>query len=90
MKPTALEFIDYFQSFYGPNGAIPMQSTREEALEATLIYVTSSLCAEFCGDSVDRENVRDVLLARRNQGYKKLQQALVDMMTGNRAHLTMG
>jgi len=90
MKPATLEFIDYFQSFYGPGEIYDMQSTREEALEATLIYVTSSACAEFCGDSLDRENVRDVLLARRNQGYKKLQQALVDMMTENRAHLTMG
>jgi hypothetical protein len=65
MKTATLEFIDYFQSFYGPNGAIPMQSTREEALEATLIYVTSSACTEFCGDTVDREKVRDVLRALR-------------------------
>ena len=65
MTTATLEFIDYFQSFHGPDGAIPMQSTREEALEATLIYVTSSACAEFCGDTVDREKVRDVLRALR-------------------------
>ena len=65
MKTATLEFIDYFQSFYGPGEIFDMQSTREEALEATLIYVTSSACAEFCGDSLDRENVRDVLRALR-------------------------
>ncbi len=71
MKPDVLTFIDYFQSFYAKGEIYDIGSTRAEAIEATLLYVTDKSSLEFCGDSFDRENIRDILLDRR-----KLEEAL--------------
>ena len=72
MTPEVLKFIDYFQSFYGKNGLYDIGSTREEAMEATLIYLTAPGALTFEGDSFDRENVRDVLLSRRRRAGQRL------------------
>lgn len=58
------EFIDYFDSFYGPNGIYPIGFK----------YTTKQirLCIElrgeqFDGDSFDREAIRDILLVVNNK-----------------------
>lgn len=58
------EFYDYVLSFYGPNGIYPMNATLELIELATndLIKILEIKDQEFCGDSVDRELVRDLLM----------------------------
>lgn len=58
------KFFDYVLSFYGPEGLYPMGVTIEQIIQATEIYLLSG--AEFQGDSVDRENVRDIMIKRFN------------------------
>jgi hypothetical protein len=62
-----LEFIDYALSFYGPGGVYDLGATRQEVLEAVFLKLTARPDASlnWCGDSVDREDVRDIMLARR-------------------------
>lgn len=53
-------------SFYGnqPNSLYPeLNFTKDEILKETLDYISG--IQEFCGDSVDREFVRDRILANR-------------------------
>lgn len=67
-----LTFIDYVHSFYGKGGLYDLGATKEEITLATAVYL-KDLAQEpydpdavsrltFAGDSVDRENVREVLL----------------------------
>jgi len=58
------EFYDYVLSFYGPGGIYPMGATLELIEQATqdLIRILEIKDQEFCGDSVDRELVRDLLI----------------------------
>ena len=58
------EFYDYVLSFYGPGGIYPMGATLELIEQATqdLIRILEIKGQEFCGDSVDRELVRDLLI----------------------------
>jgi len=58
------EFYDYVLSFYGPGGIYPMGATLELIEHATqdLIRILEIKGQEFCGDSVDRELVRDLLI----------------------------
>ena len=58
------EFYDYVFSFYGPSGIYPMGATLELIQKATkdLIQILNIKGQEFCGDSVDREFVRDLLI----------------------------
>ena len=61
---TMTEFYDYVLSFYGPGGIYPMGATLELIEQATqdLIRILEIKDQEFCGDSVDRELVRDLLI----------------------------
>ena len=61
---TMTEFYDYVLSFYGPQGIYPMGATLELIEQATqdLIRILEIKDQEFCGDSVDRELVRDLLI----------------------------
>jgi hypothetical protein len=58
------EFYDYVLSFYGPGGIYPMGATLDLVERATsdLIKILEIKDQEFCGDSIDRELVRDLLI----------------------------
>jgi hypothetical protein len=63
------DFIDYMMAFYGPESELyPELGFNEAQISiATGIYKMrlQSKGDEFCGDSVDRENVRDIILEAR-------------------------
>ena len=59
------DFVDYTFSFYGALGIYPLGFTVEQIVLATKLYIT---CLdvndeEFCGDTIDRERVRGIILA---------------------------
>jgi hypothetical protein len=58
------EFYDYVLSFYGKDGIYPMGANLTLVRKATkdLIRILKIKGQEFCGDSVDRELVRDLLI----------------------------
>jgi len=60
------DFYDYVLSFYGKNGIYPMTPTPNLTVirSATndLIRILEIKEQEFCGDSIDRELVRDLLI----------------------------
>ena len=58
------EFYDYVLSFYGPDGIYPMGANLTLVRKATqdLIRILKIKGEKFCGDSVDRELVRDLLI----------------------------
>ena len=60
------DFIDYVMGFYGPDGIYPMGANRTVVRKATndLIRIAKIKEEEFCGDSYDREQVRDLLIAK--------------------------
>lgn len=60
------EFYDYVLSFYGPGGIYPMGATLDLVERATndLVQILQIKDQEFCGDSVDRELVRDLLIEK--------------------------
>ena len=59
--PICLEkFYDYVLSFYGEGGIYPMQATEDMVIEATRKYINSG--ADFEGDSLDREKIRDIMI----------------------------
>ena len=59
------DFVDYTFSFYGALGIYPLGFTVAHILLATKLYITCINVndEEFCGDTVDRERVRDIILA---------------------------
>jgi hypothetical protein len=67
----AQSFTDYMMAFYGPESELyPQLNFNETQIAiATGIYKMrlAAKGEEFCGDTVDRENVRDIILeARQN------------------------
>ena len=63
------EFINYVYDFYGKNGIYDMGATRDNITTATIDYISSLLAKKdytFCGDSLDRERVRDILTSKFN------------------------
>jgi hypothetical protein len=60
MYETIDGFYDYVLSFYGDDGIYKIGATRDMVMEATQKYISSG--ANFCGDSFDREHVRDIML----------------------------
>jgi hypothetical protein len=57
-------FINYMMDFYGPRGVYPqLDFTATEVMAALRIYLRTN--PEFCGDSIDRERVRDIVLEQR-------------------------
>lgn len=61
--PTNLTaFYTYVLSFYGFEGLYPMDVSYGDIKRATDIYLSRSNTS-FCGDSFDREAVRDILLS---------------------------
>ena len=61
------EFAKYCAEFYSDDGIYPMSATHEEILIATRVRVQAckNMKIEFCGDSFDREFVRDIILDNR-------------------------
>ena len=55
------EFYDYVLSFYGSEGIYPMGATLDMVIEATAKYLKQGVIS-YCGDSFDRENVRDIMM----------------------------
>lgn len=63
------DFIDYVMSFYGPGELYPIQGiNRTVVRKATndLIRICKIKGNQFCGDSIDREQVRDLLIDKYN------------------------
>ena len=64
-----MSFTQYMLDFYGPDSEIyPELGFNELQINiATAIYKMrlDAKGEEFCGDSVDRENVRDIILEAR-------------------------
>ena len=63
------DFIDYCMSFYGADGLYPITGiNRTVVRKATndIIRIDKIKGQEFCGDSVDREQVRDLLIDKYN------------------------
>jgi hypothetical protein len=63
-KEQINDFIDYTMSFYGPGGIYPMGANRTVVRKATndVIRITKIKGQKFCGDSIDRELVRDIMI----------------------------
>lgn len=64
-KELINEFIDYVMSFYGPGQLYPIEGINHTLVrKATndLIRISKIKGHEFCGDSYDREQVKDLLL----------------------------
>ena len=62
-------FIDYCMSFYGTDGLYPITGiNRTVVRKATndVIRISKIKGREFCGDSIDRELVRDLLIDKYN------------------------
>lgn len=73
LKLTGLEdqppFVRYLLDFYGEHGIYDMSASAEEIIAATNEY-KEKLAEEgkdFEGDSVDREAVRDIMIAKRQE-----------------------
>ena len=68
------EFYDYVLFFYGPDGIYPMGATLDIVQKATndLISILQIKGEEFCGDSIDRELVRDLMMSKYNLKMKAL------------------
>jgi hypothetical protein len=62
------DFYDYVLSFYGKDGIYPMGATLIVVRKATndLIRILKIKGQDFCGDSIDRELVRDLLISKYN------------------------
>ena len=57
-----IRFVDYVYSFYGRDGVYPLGVTREQISASTMRYISMLEPDEFCGDSIDRERVRDIMI----------------------------
>jgi hypothetical protein len=59
-------FTEYMLDFYGPKGIYPHDFTATQISLATQLYKCRlPEGQEFLGDSLDRENVRDIILEAR-------------------------
>jgi hypothetical protein len=62
-----IKFYQYVRSFYGPDGLYPMGATVPDIMAATKILI-DAVGDAFEGDSMDREDVRDILI--KDFGYE--------------------
>lgn len=68
------DFIDYVMSFYGADGLYPITGiNRTVVRKATndLMRIVKIKGENFCGDSIDRELVRDLLIDKYNFSFTK-------------------
>ena len=61
-----LDFVEYVYTFYNPvNGVYPIKgATIRVVTRAIETYINKTKAEDFVGDSVDREFVRDIILAQ--------------------------
>jgi hypothetical protein len=63
-----MNFTQYMLDFYGPNGVYPLGFTSIQIGLAVQLYKCRlPEGEEFCGDSLDRERVRDIILNAREE-----------------------
>jgi hypothetical protein len=73
-KDDLNHFIDYVMSFYGAGELYPIKGiNRTVVRKATndVIKITKIKGEKFCGDSFDREQVRDLLIDKYNLEISK-------------------
>lgn len=62
-----VDFLAYVEDFYGAGGIYDMGATGEQIIVATKKYINQvgtdpESSMSFCGDSLDREKVRDIMI----------------------------
>lgn len=55
-----MDFFEYVKSFYGVGGLYNFNIPDEMIKKAIAVYYIGA-CEKFCGDSIDRENILNVL-----------------------------
>lgn len=61
-------FVNYVYGFYGRNGPYPIKGlTKAEIGLATDFRILNEPYLDFEGDSIDRERVRDIIIANREE-----------------------
>lgn len=60
------DFVDYVMSFYGKGGLYDFGATPTEVRRALNVRLAIRQDVEFDGDTLDREMVRDIMLANRS------------------------
>ena len=68
------DFIDYVLSFYGPGELYPIQGINRTVVRKAIndvMRIAKLKGQEFCGDSVDREQVRDLLIDKYSLEFVK-------------------
>ena len=63
------DFVDYVMSFYGAGELYPIKGINRTLIrKATndVMRIAKLKGEEFCGDSIDRELVRDLLISKYN------------------------
>ena len=59
------DFIDYVMSFYGPGELYPIKGINRTVVRKAMndvMKIAKIRDVPFCGDSIDREQVRDLLI----------------------------
>lgn len=59
------DFKNYFFSFYGEDGIYPIANLTVDEFYNALAARLAHSKIEFHGDTIDRERVRDIILANR-------------------------
>lgn len=64
-KEVVEDFLYYFNTFYGADGVYPIRDTTfAEMVEALYAWKSKIRNGDFHGDTVDRENVRDIIFTK--------------------------
>ncbi len=82
------QFIDYVYSFYGKGGLYYKDFTKDEIKSATQKYLENKSNNWGGGDSLDRERVRDIVLASREGNHKNIKQTAIDNLTKHHKTIT--
>lgn len=68
MNKELAQFVEYVEDFYGAASTLyPMGATTKMIIAATEKYINKvgtdpEVSNSFCGDSLDREKVRDIMI----------------------------
>ena len=60
------DFVQYVLDFYGKDGIHCMNATVQQVTDAVETYkkICELNCSDFAADSVDRENIRDLMIRK--------------------------
>ena len=65
-----VEFITYVDDFYNAkSGIYPINGMTDKMVLNDVKKYIATNAKSFCGDSLDRERVRDIILADNNLGF---------------------